>query len=51
MLKSARSETDYSADDLPLVYSREYYRPDAFDFILWRRSPTGLNGAAWEGAT
>ena len=33
-------QTDYSPDDKPLVYSREYHLPDAFDFIVWRRGPT-----------
>ena len=33
-------QTDYSPDDQPLVYSREYHLPDAFDFIVWRRGPT-----------
>lgn len=33
-------QTDYSPDDEPLVYSREYHLPDAFDFIIWRRGPT-----------
>jgi GntR family transcriptional regulator len=44
-------QTDYSPDDQPLVYSREYHLPDAFDFIVWRRGPTRLNGAASEGAS
>ena len=42
-------QTDYSPDDRPLVYSREYHLPGAFDFIVWRRGPTKLNGAASEG--
>jgi GntR family transcriptional regulator len=30
-------QTDYSSGDRPLVYSREYHLPDAFDFVVWRR--------------
>lgn len=30
-------QTDYSSGDQPLVYSREYHLPDAFDFVIWRR--------------
>jgi DNA-binding GntR family transcriptional regulator len=30
-------QTDYSANDEPLVYSCEYHLPDAFDFLVWRR--------------
>lgn len=33
-------QTDYSPNDEPLVYSREYHLPDAFDFVIWRRGPT-----------
>ena len=43
-------QTDYSPYDEPLVYSREYHLPDAFDFIVWRRGPTRLRGAASDGA-
>jgi GntR family transcriptional regulator len=43
-------QTDYSPDDEPLVYSREYHLPDAFDFIVWRRSPTRLRGVPSDGA-
>ena len=43
-------QTDYSAGDQPLVYSREYHLPDAFDFIVWRRGPTRLHGSAGDGA-
>ena len=32
-------QTDYSAGDEPLLYSREYHLPDAFDFVVWRRGP------------
>lgn len=42
-------QTDYSPDDVPLVYSREYHLPDAFDFIVWRRGPTRLKGIPLEG--
>jgi GntR family transcriptional regulator len=38
-------QTDYSPDDEPLVYSREYHLPDAFDFMVWRRGPTRLHGS------
>jgi len=38
-------QTDYSPDDEPLVYSREYHLPDAFDFIVWRRGPTRLQNS------
>jgi GntR family transcriptional regulator len=41
-------QTDYSPDDQPIVYSREYHLPDAFDFMVWRRGPTRLYGAAGE---
>lgn len=43
-------QTDYSLDDLPLVYSREYHIPGAFDFIVWRRGPTRLQGSSNETA-
>jgi GntR family transcriptional regulator len=43
-------QTDYSPDDEPLVYSREYHLPDAFDFIVWRRGPTKLRGSPAEDA-
>ena len=33
-------QTDYTAGDRPLLYSREYHLPDAFDFMIWRRGPT-----------
>lgn len=35
-------QTDYSPHDEPLLYSREYHLPDAFDFLVWRRGPTRL---------
>ena len=41
-------QTDYSPSDEPLVYSREYHLPDAFDFIVWRRGPTKLQGSLGE---
>ena len=43
-------QTDYSAADEPLVYSREYHLPDAFDFVVWRRGPTRLRGLSSDGA-
>jgi len=43
-------QTDYSADDEPLVYSCEYHLPDAFDFIVWRRGPAKLRGLSMDGA-
>ena len=43
-------QTDYSPDDEPLVYSREYHLPDAFDFIVWRRGPARLHGSPSESA-
>ena len=43
-------QTDYSPDDEPLVYSREYHLPDSFDFIVWRRGPTKLQGSLGESA-
>lgn len=43
-------QTDYSPDDVPLVYSREYHLPDAFDFIVWRRGPTRLYSLPSESA-
>lgn len=33
-------QTDYSSLDEPLLFSREYHLPDAFDFMIWRRGPT-----------
>jgi DNA-binding GntR family transcriptional regulator len=38
-------QTDYSPDDEPLLYSREYHLPDAFDFIIWRRGPAKLRSS------
>lgn len=35
-------QTDYSALDEPLLYSREYHLPDAFDFMIWRRGPSKI---------
>jgi GntR family transcriptional regulator len=35
-------QTDYSALDDPLLYSREFHLPDAFDFMIWRRGPNKL---------
>jgi len=42
-------QTDYSADDEPLIYSSEYHLPNAFDFMVWRRGPTRPRGASNEG--
>jgi DNA-binding GntR family transcriptional regulator len=58
MLKSARVnaltlyivQTNYPPDDEPLVYSREYHLPDAFDFIVWRRGSTQLQDSPNEAA-
>jgi len=33
-------QTDYASGDKPILYSREYHLPDAFDFMIWRRGPT-----------
>jgi DNA-binding GntR family transcriptional regulator len=41
-------QTDYTAGDEPLVYSCEYHLPDAFDFVVWRRGPTRLQGSSSE---
>lgn len=43
-------QTDYSSADEPLVYSREYHLPDAFDFLIWRRGPIRLQTAGAEGS-
>ena len=43
-------QTDYSADDEPVVYSCEYHLPDAFDFVVWRRGPTRLRVPSIEDA-
>jgi GntR family transcriptional regulator len=32
-------QTDYGPHDVPVVHSREYHLPDAFDFIIIRRGP------------
>ncbi len=37
-------QTDHAADEKPLVYSREFHLPDAFDFMVWRRGPAKLRG-------
>ena len=36
------SQLDYAPGDIPILYSREYHLPDAFDFMIWRRGPTKL---------
>ncbi|HXQ37094.1 MAG TPA: GntR family transcriptional regulator [Anaerolineales bacterium] len=43
-------QTDYSSADEPLVYSCEYHLPDEFDFMVWRRGPTRLQGSPGDGA-
>jgi GntR family transcriptional regulator len=35
-------QTDYTAADQPILYSREYHLPDAFDFMILRRGPVRL---------
>jgi DNA-binding FadR family transcriptional regulator len=42
---AVQSET---ADDEPLICSREYHLPNAFDLIVWRRVPTRLQGVLAE---
>jgi GntR family transcriptional regulator len=37
-------QTDYTSFDEPILYSREYHLPDAFDFMIWRRGPNKLGG-------
>jgi GntR family transcriptional regulator len=39
-------QTDYSPSDEPVLYSREYHLPDAFDFVVWRKGPTKLRSAS-----
>jgi len=43
-------QTDYSSADEPVVYSCEYHLPDAFDFMVWRRGPTRIQGSSNDGA-
>lgn len=43
-------QTDYSAGDEPLLYSREYHLPDAFDFVVWRRGPAKLRAIRKDAA-
>ena len=38
-------QTDYSPTDEPLLYSREFHVPDAFDFVIMRRGPKKTAGA------
>jgi DNA-binding GntR family transcriptional regulator len=38
-------QVDYSLDDKPILFSREYHLPSAFDFMIWRRGPTSLRTA------
>ena len=44
------TQTDYSSEDKPLVYSCEYHLPDAFDFVVWRRGPARLRSPSNDGA-
>jgi GntR family transcriptional regulator len=44
------AQTDYSSTDEPLVYSCEYHLPDAFDFVVWRRGPTGVRPSSTDGS-
>ena len=39
-------QTDYSPNDDPILYSREYHLPDAFDFLILRRGPVRLANTA-----
>jgi len=39
-------QTDFSAADEAILYSREYHLPDAFDFMLLRRGPVRLDSTA-----
>jgi GntR family transcriptional regulator len=39
-------QTDYSPSDEPVLYSCEYHLPDSFDFIIMRRGPKNIGGAA-----
>lgn len=41
-------QTDYSPTDEPVLYSREYHLPDAFDFMIWRRGPSRQRSASTE---
>jgi len=45
------SQTDYSSNDEPLVYSCEYHLPDAFDFVVWRRGPTEVRASSTDGSS
>lgn len=45
------SQTDYSSNDEPLVYSCEYHLPDAFDFVVWRRGPTEVRPSSTDGSS
>lgn len=37
-------QTDYAANDEPVLFSCEYHLPDAFDFIVMRKGPRRLVG-------
>ncbi|HSK67606.1 MAG TPA: hypothetical protein VK888_11785, partial [Anaerolineales bacterium] len=45
------SQTDYSSNDEPLVYSCEYHLPDAFDFVVWRRGPTEVHASSTDSSS
>jgi DNA-binding GntR family transcriptional regulator len=38
-------QTDYGANDEPLLYTTEYHLPDAFDFVVFRRGPARLRAS------
>jgi GntR family transcriptional regulator len=38
-------QTDYSPLDEPMLYSREYHLPDAFDFMILRKGPIRIEGS------
>jgi len=39
-------QTDFTAADEPILYSREYHLPDAFDFMILRRGPIRHEGGS-----
>ncbi|HEX5807639.1 MAG TPA: GntR family transcriptional regulator [Anaerolineales bacterium] len=45
------SQTDYSSNDEPLIYSCEYHLPDAFDFVVWRRGPTEVRAPSTDSSS
>jgi GntR family transcriptional regulator len=38
-------QTDFTSADEPILYSREYHLPDAFDFMILRRGPVRLESS------